>query len=357
MSTEHLHPLLNVLRAYATLRPPKAIWRPEVSFSLAHDFFLDHLLLNPHFKQFPPSIQYQITFWKWAIEWLEGLMSEEDELDERIYTHSVNLLQSTSSKVVGIARPASSYLTYLWPTTRVVERPVHPGYASATLLESRTVIEAGTTGLRTWSASLILAQHILSHSEIVANRRVLELGCGAGFLGIIAATIQLDGPAPQTSSLWLTDVNESVLQRCKVNLKLPCNGSHRHPDLNVQTLDWSDATDPAKSASVHELFQQAHPDTILGADLVYHPSIIPLLVKILTIALTPLDDGHHPVAYMALTLRNEDTMSIFLRQAGEALVVSKVDDVLVARNMFTQATELGIDIGTQSAQIFELRTP
>lgn len=75
MSTEH--PLLNVLRAYATLRPPKAIWRPEVSFSLAHDFFLDYLLLNPHFKQSPPSIQYQISFWKWAIEWLEGLMSEE----------------------------------------------------------------------------------------------------------------------------------------------------------------------------------------------------------------------------------------------------------------------------------------
>ncbi len=52
---------------------------------------------------------------------------------------------------------------------------------------------------------------------------------------------------------------------------------------------------------------------------VYHPSTIPLLVKILTIALKSLDDEHRPVAYVALTLRNEDTMSNFLRQAGGPL--------------------------------------
>ena len=40
---------------------------------------------------------------------------------------------------------------------------MYPGYASATLLESRTTIEAGTTGLRTWSASLVLGQYLLAH--------------------------------------------------------------------------------------------------------------------------------------------------------------------------------------------------
>ena len=45
----------------------------------------------------------------------------------------------------------------------MVERPVHPGYASATLLESRTTIEAGTTGLRTWSASLVLAEYLITN--------------------------------------------------------------------------------------------------------------------------------------------------------------------------------------------------
>lgn len=45
----------------------------------------------------------------------------------------------------------------------MIERPVYPGYASATLLESRTTIEAGTTGLRTWSASLVLAEYLITN--------------------------------------------------------------------------------------------------------------------------------------------------------------------------------------------------
>ena len=70
-------PLLDVLRAYATLRPARLIIKPDASFVLAHDFLLNRLLLNPHFEQYPPSTQYQISFWKWAIDWLEELMSEE----------------------------------------------------------------------------------------------------------------------------------------------------------------------------------------------------------------------------------------------------------------------------------------
>ena len=70
-------PLFNVLRAYTTLQSPKAIERPGASFSAVHGFLLHHLLLNPHFGDYPPSRQYQTTFWKWAIEWLEALMSGE----------------------------------------------------------------------------------------------------------------------------------------------------------------------------------------------------------------------------------------------------------------------------------------
>ncbi|RPD82244.1 hypothetical protein L226DRAFT_20556 [Lentinus tigrinus ALCF2SS1-7] len=194
-------------------------------------------------------------------------MTEEDELDERIYSHHVDLLQSTPSNNVWFAMPQPSYLTYLWPTTRVMERPVYPGYASATLLESRTTIEAGTTGLRTWSASLVLAQYILTHPELIVARRVLELGCGVGFLGLIAASVQLEGRDPENASLWLTDVNERVLQRCETNLSLTCNDSSHHSNVRVQLLDWSDAVDPSRRPSVSGLFNEASPDVILGADL------------------------------------------------------------------------------------------
>ncbi|KAH9931996.1 uncharacterized protein BXZ73DRAFT_89957 [Epithele typhae] len=278
-------PLFEILRAYATLKPTKAIHRPC----------------------YPPSRQYQRSFWKWAIDWLERL----DELDERLYTHQIELMQ--------------------------VPTPQHvfPEYASVTLVESRTTIEAGTTGLRTWSAGLVLP-NICCPSPLVAGKRVMELGCGAGFLGAIVASIQLAASGDSPISLWLTDVHEPVLQRCEVNVRLPCNASHRHPDMTVLRLDWSDAQDPDRSGPIDDLANvRATPDIVLGADLVYEPSIIPPLVAVLDATLSP---GRDRIALIALTLRNEDTMSDFLRQASEWRPVGQY---------FTGAAELGQDASEQ----------
>ncbi|KAI0756301.1 hypothetical protein C8Q80DRAFT_1127820 [Daedaleopsis nitida] len=351
MRRSNTEPLFDVLRGYATLRPPRAILKPAVPFVPTHEFLLNALLLNPHFQEFPPSKQYQRSFWKWAIEWLEEL----EEVDERIYTYHIDLIQDTSLKTkdTGNAIPGPSYLTYLWPSKQEIPHPVYPGYASVTLRESRATIENGTTGLRTWSTSLVLAQHVLSQPELVATRRVLELGCGAGFLGTIVASIQLANP--QNSSLWLTDANEPVLQQCKANLSLSCNHSHKHPDLNIHLLDWSDAMDPTTVPSVRAFLSRVRPDVILGADLAYDPSIIPLLVQILHVALTPTDDSHNPVAYIALPVRTEETMSEYLRQAGELFTLTQIDAILVADNIFTGVAELGLDALTQVVRVFRIQ--
>ena len=70
-------PLVDILRSYATLKSPKLLQKPTVAFQSAHNFLIDHVLLNPHFQEFPPSSQYQLSFWKWAIDWLEDMMTEE----------------------------------------------------------------------------------------------------------------------------------------------------------------------------------------------------------------------------------------------------------------------------------------
>ncbi|KAI0360982.1 hypothetical protein OH77DRAFT_1492137 [Trametes cingulata] len=331
-------PLFDVLRAYATLRPPKSIERVELPFSTAHVFLLEHILLNRHFQDYPPSKQYQ------------------DEIDERIYAHHIQLMQELSmlSRSLVTSAPPASYMTYLWPTQRPPLRAVYPGYANATLLESRTTIESGTTGLRTWSASLILAQYILDHPELVENRRVLELGCGAGFMGIVAASVQLQDQST-AGSLWLTDVNESVLQRCEDNLRLQCNKSHEHPDLHLRFLDWFDAVDSEGRSSVSALFAEARPDVILGADVVYDPSIIPPLVETLVLALTQPHGGEKREAYIALTQRNEETLAAFLRQVEQRLCVETICTELAARNIFTSATELGQDAAAQTVNIFRIR--
>ena len=69
--------LFNVLRAYSTLQHPHSIVQPEVSFHVMHEFLLEHILLNPHFQEYPPSQQYQLLFWKWVINCLESMSCEE----------------------------------------------------------------------------------------------------------------------------------------------------------------------------------------------------------------------------------------------------------------------------------------
>lgn len=55
--------------------------------------------------------------------------------------------------------PSPSFFTYFWPTN---SRP-STSLEKLVLLESRTTIEAGTTGLRTWRASLMLGEWLLEH--------------------------------------------------------------------------------------------------------------------------------------------------------------------------------------------------
>ena len=69
-----------------------------------------------------------------------------------------------------------------------------------------------------------------SLSELVISKRILELGSGVGLLGIIVATLQqlsktANAQLPDLSpgSLWLTDLNDEVLSRCRDNINLPCS--------------------------------------------------------------------------------------------------------------------------------------
>lgn len=120
--------------------------------------------------------------------------------------------------------------------------------------------------------------------------RILELGSGVGFLGIVIASLQMSEPA-YPASVWLTDVNSDVLARCSANLSLPCSkrgefhtlrqctywltdDSAAHPSLKTSSLDWTDSLDEAGIPRVQVSLQDASPDIILGADIVsMHQSV------------------------------------------------------------------------------------
>ncbi|THH12287.1 hypothetical protein EW146_g7761 [Bondarzewia mesenterica] len=193
---------------------------------------------------------------------------------------------------------------------------------STTLLESRMTIESGTTGLRTWRASFVLAKYLILHpgtmssclpvsfplislnSELVTNKRILELGSGTGFLGIIAASLQvIYDRVDKQSALWLTDVHDTILKRCSDNVVLPCSThnplltktmaikvsfpdlSSKHDNIRIQTLDWLDAFNEHSASTLQHCLQDMNLDVVIGADLVYHPDIIPTLAAVLKLAL------------------------------------------------------------------------
>ncbi|KAF8203787.1 hypothetical protein BJ912DRAFT_212677 [Pholiota molesta] len=226
--------------------------------------------------------------------------------------------------------PAPSYITHFWcmpehtsgllASSRMdaVDTAHHH---TATLLESRTVIESGTTGLRTWLASFVLAQYLILHPDLVTSKRVLELGSGIGFLGIIVAGLQrLQEKATSDSraSLWLTDINDEVLARCHHNVNLPSNLSSSHSNIGYLKLDWSESLEEDNSTITSLIHEKINPQVILGADVVFDPSLIPVLVGAIKIALQPSSRSENSkVAIIAITLRNEETMNRFLSHVRE----------------------------------------
>jgi len=357
--------LFDILLGYFALVPPRILSFPlHLPFNVIHNFFVESVLLGnnlPHPKAYLPSNAYQYTFWKWAIQHLEDMSTNEDtQIDDRIFIHFISLFPPASVGLEGLSAPCpppQSYVTQYWKFEKSVDNGQTivdtANYHSTTLLESRTTIESGTTGLRTWLASQVLAQYLILYPDLVNNKRILELGSGAGLLGIIVATLQQLHHAqneviPTPVPIWLTDVNDAVLSRCRDNVQLPCNSSSSHLGINYCLLDWSDALETPEALPLRSvLHDEIKPDLVLGADLVFDPDLIPALVGTLRIAMQ-----HGAEALIALTVRNEDTFSKFIHAAEQSLSLLDLD-VHLDNTMFFGMLKGHLD-GEMDVKIFKL---
>ncbi|KAJ7508581.1 hypothetical protein B0H11DRAFT_1848194 [Mycena galericulata] len=373
-SASGIHPdLFQILRGYAALIPPNHLSFPShLQAEVIHDFLVDRVLTNPHFKTYPPSKEYQKSFWKWIILHLERKLGDsvgsspiqtrirltrlqsDLEVDPRIYEHYLELLRVLFAPPVHLvilssllSPPSQSYVTHIWRP----DKNSLATYQTTTLLESRTTIEGGTTGLRTWLASLVLAQYLIRNPALVHGKRILELGSGIGFLGSVVASLQLlqrptDGSTP--GKIWMTDINDSVLSRCRDNIQLPCNLSSSHPDVECCFLDWSTALDPDGVVPLTSLLEEElDADLILGADIASPmiPYLIPALVALLRLALPPRSRPRF--ALIALTVRIPTTRDKFtdaIRSAGNSddLTLENIDPPMEER-MFMEPMQGGAD--------------
>ncbi|CEL53780.1 hypothetical protein RSOLAG1IB_06561 [Rhizoctonia solani AG-1 IB] len=116
-----------------------------------------------------------------------------------------------------------------------------------------------------------------------------------------------------------------------------------NPNVHVRALDWEDSINVDRQPFVRSLLEEIDADVVLAADVVYDPSIIAPLTRTLRLALerpVPIkrtsDDGANSGqsfqlepqrrAYVALTLRREQTFSEFLASAErEGLLVKFFD--------------------------------
>ncbi|KAK0456140.1 hypothetical protein EV421DRAFT_32759 [Armillaria borealis] len=355
--------LFTILQEYAAIIPASRMRFPHcISKDALHDFLLQSIILDPHFNKYFPSKQYQKSFWKWVVQHLELI-------DTRILSILTETSTPASLRSISVpAPPSPSYVTYYWrldATPHSNKTPVPLECFRTTLLESGTMIESGTTGFRTWLASLHLANYIISHPDWVRDARVLELGSGIGFLGMIVGSVQIlaglptdiqQGSTPRPM-LHLTDVDSEVIARCISNIKLPCNmtaSSHHRDNIRVSMLDWSDALRPDISAFKARLQQEINADLIIGADIVFDPSLIPALMATLSLALDPGSEIRRKVALIALTIRNEDTYATFRATAQQYnLVISDLEYPRTS-SFFLDIIDRRADLEKQDVKIMKI---
>eukprot|EP00667_Euglena_gracilis_P008683 EG_transcript_8804 len=116
-----------------------------------------------------------------------------------------------------------------------------------------------STGLTLWAAADQLAAFLHAHREVVADKAVVDLGCGLGLVGILAARCG-------ACRVVLTDGAADALALLADNLR-------RNPtdpaEVASAALDWTDCV-----ARTRLLDQYGPFDVVLGADVCYSEAAV-----------------------------------------------------------------------------------
>eukprot|EP00123_Amoebidium_parasiticum_P001561 comp12680_c0_seq1/m.7772 comp12680_c0_seq1/g.7772 ORF comp12680_c0_seq1/g.7772 comp12680_c0_seq1/m.7772 type:complete len:250 (-) comp12680_c0_seq1:15-764(-) len=119
------------------------------------------------------------------------------------------------------------------------------------------------TGQVIWGGCQLLGLYMVSNKHVVAGKKVLELGSGAGVCGLLASTLC------GAREVVLTDYKDTVLDLLKTNTQqFP---SPPASPMQVQNLTWGEDVDIFVS-------KYGRFEVLLGADVIYWPAaIVPLL--------------------------------------------------------------------------------
>ncbi|KAL0394188.1 UNVERIFIED_CONTAM: Conserved oligomeric Golgi complex subunit [Sesamum latifolium] len=158
-----------------------------------------------------------------------------------------------------------------------------------------------STGLMLWESARLMASVLAANQEIVAGKRVLELGCGCGGICSMVA-------ARSANLVVATDGDTKALdlltENIASNLKSPSLDS-----LKVKKLEWGNGND---IEAIKQLNEKGF-DIIIGTDVTYIPeAIIPLFATARELISTTrvTKNNTEPALILCHVLRRVDEPSI-----------------------------------------------
>ncbi|KAK9735904.1 hypothetical protein RND81_04G236800 [Saponaria officinalis] len=123
------------------------------------------------------------------------------------------------------------------------------------------------TGQLVWPGAVVLNEYLSKHVDELRGLSVLELGSGVGVTGILCGRF--------CNRVVMTDHNDEVIKILKKNIDHVSAENNPCADLVAEKLEWG------SSDQINALVQR-YPegfDLILGADICFQQSSIPLLFR------------------------------------------------------------------------------
>ncbi|KAL8522253.1 hypothetical protein ACS0TY_012405 [Phlomoides rotata] len=188
---------------------------------------------------------------------VQHLQADRDKKKDDINAFEVDMSEGMAVEMFGISPSIEE----------VIELSIRDYFFKIKLLSKEYQHTCTSTGLMLWESARLMASVLAANQDIVAGKKVLELGCGCGGIcSMISATSADLVLATDGDSKALNLLTENVAS----NLKSPS-----HDSLIVKKLEWGNRDDIEAIKQVNE----EGFDVIIGTDVTYVAEAINPLFK------------------------------------------------------------------------------
>lgn len=267
-------------------------------------------------QRFPVRRSYQEAFVKRLMQVLKDHEELHDDIYDSLCGQLAKVRVSDATATATAAGADSSAAAPTSPTSPTSSSYAYKHYllqpdTHITLRESISFVSEGTTGLCTWEAALALADYLLEHADsLLRGKNILELGAGAGLIGILLKQRALKLAAGQ---VLLTDGSAACVQLMRDNIVL----NFKETSQNANNDDELPQCAQLRWHEVNQFpwTQYATPELLLAADVIYDDSQFGPLLRALDYIFEL--SGNRCQMLLASTVRNVDTLHAFMQQLGD----------------------------------------